>query len=81
MQEEIQQESMIENLKAAACDPKLIDRCVRCMQEKNIQKLRQLLRHHRNDLLDHVHQYEQCICRLDYFTYQLDKKEEWRNKG
>ena len=62
-----------EDLRASGCTLEQIaqfENC-KCMAEK----LR-FLQHHRDQLLDSIHEQEQQISTLDYLTYQMEKNAE-----
>lgn len=65
-----------ENLKDAGLDRNAIAECLRMLDEHEFSALQKFLSDYRKKLLDSVHEYNDQIDCLDYFTYTLKKSLE-----
>lgn len=65
-----------ENLEDAGLDKDEITKCLKMLDEKEFLALQKFLSGYRRKLMDIVHEYNNQIDCLDYFTYQLRKTEE-----
>ena len=64
---------LTENLRDMGLDSETVDLCLKLIAERRFAELEQLLKAHRQVLLDSVHTYSDRIDCLDYFTYTLRK--------
>lgn len=64
---------IIQNLKDAGCNQKIIDYCLICLNERKKEKLLKQLQEHREVLLNKVHKVEKQISCLDYLVFQIEK--------
>ncbi|MCM1179888.1 MAG: hypothetical protein NC347_06510 [Clostridium sp.] len=67
------EEDIIQNLKDAGCNQKIIECFMKCMAQDDVNGQLQLMREHRQCLLDRVHMEEKQIDCLDYLVYQIDR--------
>lgn len=67
---------MTENLVDAGLDRKEIAECLEMFDKHEFSALQKFLSDHRRKLLDSVHEYNNQIDCLDYFTYTLKKSLE-----
>ncbi len=67
------EEDVIQNLKDAGCDQKIIECFMKCMEQKDFNGQLRLMNEHRKCLLDRVHKEEKQIDCLDYLVYQIDR--------
>ncbi|OUL08256.1 hypothetical protein B0533_10795 [Sedimentibacter sp. SX930] len=61
---------LITNLKDAGCDDKIIAAFLQCRQTNDQSKQMDLLKKHRNNLLDKIHEDQKAIDCLDYLLYK-----------
>lgn len=66
-------EALVQNLKDAGCNPKMIEEFLSYFDENQKEKQLALLSAQRQDLLNKVHKEEKKICCLDYLIYQIEK--------
>ena len=71
----MKQEEMIRNLEEAGCHSSQINQLMKCIEDKDDQRLFRLLKCHRFSLLDDMHDIQKKIDCLDYFIFILKKKE------
>ncbi len=69
------EQAVIQNLKDAGCDRKMVQRFLELGAEGNTGEQLKLLDIHRHRLLDRIHLEEKRINCLDYLVYRLQKKE------
>ncbi len=67
------EEDVIQNLKDAGCDKKIIECFMKCMAQDDFNGQLELMKEHRKCLLDRVHEEEKQINCLDYLVYQIDR--------
>jgi hypothetical protein len=67
------EEDVIQNLKDAGCDRKIIECFMECMARDDFNGQLQLMKEQRECLLDRVHKNEKQIDCLDYLVYQIDR--------
>lgn len=65
-----------ENLADAGLDKKEIAECLKMIDQHELLALQKFLSDHRRKLLDSIHEYNDQIDCLDYFTYTLKKSLE-----
>lgn len=65
-----------ENLADAGLDKKEIAECLKMIDQHELSALQKFLSDHRRKLLDSIHEYNDQIDCLDYFTYTLKKSLE-----
>lgn len=68
------EEDVIQNLKDAGCDRKIIECFMKCMAQDDVKGQLRLMSEQRQCLLDKVHEDEKQIDCLDYLVYQIDRK-------
>lgn len=67
------EEDVIQNLKDAGCDRKIIECFMECMARDDFNGQLWLMKEQRKCLLDRVHKNEKQIDCLDYLVYQIDR--------
>ncbi len=67
---------MTENLTDAGLDRIEVEECLKMLDEHEFSSLQKFLSDYRKKLLDSVHEYNDQIDCLDYFTYTLKKSLE-----
>ena len=67
-------ESLIENLRDAGCDKKLISEFFSLLEQNKFEKIYELLRKHRESLLKTIHKNQKEIDILDYLIVALKKE-------
>lgn len=67
------EEDIIQNLKDAGCDRKIIECFMECMARDDFNGQLRLMKEQRKCLLNRVHEEEKQIDCLDYLVYQLDR--------
>ncbi|PTQ83832.1 hypothetical protein C8U37_112102 [Trichococcus patagoniensis] len=67
---DITKEMLITNLKDAGCDDKTIAAFLQYRQTNDQSKQMDLLKKHRNSLLDKIHEDQKAIDCLDYLLYK-----------
>ena len=67
------EEDVIQNLKDAGCDRKIIECFLECMARDDFNGQLRLMKEQRKCLLDRVHEEEKQIDCLDYLVYQIDR--------
>jgi len=72
------EEDVIQNLKDAGCDQKIIKTFMAYMEQDDVSSQMRLMNEQRRRLLDRVHEEEKKIDCLDYFVYQMGRS---RNKN
>lgn len=65
-----------ENLVDAGLDENKIAECLKMLDNQNFSALQKFLYDYRRKLLDSIHEYNEQIDCLDYFTYTLKKSME-----
>lgn len=70
------EEDVIQNLKDAGCDQKIIECFLKCMAQDDRNGQLRLMKEQRQCLLDRVHVKEKQIDCLDYLVYQIDHGSE-----
>lgn len=65
-----------ENLADAGLDKKEIAECLKMIDQHELSALQKFLSDYRRKLLDSIHEYNDQIDCLDYFTYTLKKSLE-----
>ena len=65
-----------ENLADAGLDKKAITECLEMINQHEFSALQKFLSDYRRKLLDSIHEYNDQIDCLDYFTYTLKKSLE-----
>lgn len=68
---DITEEMLITNLKDPGCDEKTIAAFLQFRQTKEQAKQINLLKKHRNSLLDKIHEDQKAIDCLDYLFYRI----------
>ncbi len=67
-------ENLIENLRDAGCNKKLIDEFLSLLEQNKFEKIYELLRKHRESLLNTIHKNKKEIDILDYLIVALKKE-------
>ena len=67
-------ENLIENLRDAGCNKKLIDEFLSLLEQNKFEKIYELLRKHRESLLNTIHKNQKEIDILDYLIVALKKE-------
>lgn len=67
-------EEIIQNLKDAGCNEKIITYCLSCLDLQKKTELLKYLENHRKELLDKVHEGEKQINSLDYLVFQIERQ-------
>ncbi len=67
------EEDVIQNLKDAGCDRKIIECFMECMAQDDFDGQLRLMKEQRKCLLDRVHEEEKQISCLDYLVYRIDR--------
>ena len=67
-------ENLIENLRDAGCNKKLIDEFLSLLEQNKFEKIYELLRKHRESLLYTIHKNKKEIDILDYLIVALKKE-------
>jgi len=67
------EKDVIQNLKDAGCDQKIIECFMECMAQDDFNGQLRLMKEQRKCLLDRVHEEEKQISCLDYLVYQIDR--------
>ena len=70
----VTEEQLIQCLKDAGCDNKTITSCCSCLSQDEKQRLEQLIKKHRCELVCKMHEDQKMIDCLDYLMYQLKKE-------
>ena len=70
-----------ENLADAGLDKKEIAECLKMIDQHEFSALQKFLSDYRRKLLDSIHEYNDQIDCLDYFTYTLKKSLEVKQYG
>ncbi len=70
----VTEEQLIQCLKDAGCDKKTITSCCSCLSQDEKQRLEQLIKKHRCELVCKMHEDQKMIDCLDYLMYQLKKE-------
>ena len=65
-----------ENLADAGFDKEEISECLKMLDNQDFSSLQKFLSNHRRKLLDSIHEYNDHIDCLDYFTYTIKKSME-----
>ena len=68
------EEQLIQCLKDAGCDKKTITCCCSSLSQDEKQRLEQLIKKHRCELVCKMHEDQKMIDCLDYLMYQLKKE-------
>lgn len=63
-----------ENRKDAGCNSKEIREILDCYQKGDRKRMETLIAVCRKDRLNRLHECQQCIDRLDFLTFQMDKQ-------
>jgi len=66
-------QSFCENLLDAQCPEELRERCCMLAESKQTAQMLILLRRHRKDLLDRIHEQQKALDCLDYLIFQTEK--------
>lgn len=66
------EKDVIQNLKDAGCDQKIIECFMKCMAQDDFNGQLRLMKEQRKCLLDRVHEEEKQISCLDYLVYQIN---------
>ena len=66
---------IIQNLKDAGCDEKIIDSFMHCYKCGDVRNGLRTLNRHRKDLLDELHGEQRRIDCLDYLIFELNRAE------
>ncbi len=67
------EKDVIQNLKDAGCDRKIIECFMECMAQNDFDGQLRLMKEQRKCLLDRVHEEEKQISCLDYLVYRIDR--------
>jgi hypothetical protein len=67
-------ENLIENLYDSGCDKELIDEFFSLLEQNKFEKIYELLRKHREALLETIHKNQKEIDILDYLIFNLKKE-------
>lgn len=73
MRHEEKEQALIQNLKDAGCDCKIIEAFVEDFRQNKIAEGLKLLAIQRRSLLENLHKKQKQIDCLDYLVYQLEK--------
>lgn len=74
----LEQEHIILNMKDAGCSEDTIQRFLLCYQADDIKGELKVLSNHRQALLDEVHKGQKEIDCLDYLVYQIERNENFQ---
>ena len=66
-----EQMELAEILKDAGCEREEIENIVSLYLQGDMKRIEKLIRKARREQLEKIHEYQQCIDRLDYFSYQF----------
>ena len=69
------EELLLQNLKDAGCDEKLIKICVDFIQEEKTEELKKILSSHKNKMMKDIRTKQKEVDCLDYLLYSLEKKQ------
>lgn len=72
--DEYEKENLIENLRDAGCDKKLTDKFFSLLEQNKYENIYELLRNHRETLLETIHKNQKEIDILDYLIFNLKKE-------
>lgn len=67
------EQELIEILQDAGCAHEEIDQIVKCHQDGDKKAIEKLISMCRKKQLDRLHESQQCIDRLDFLSYKLEK--------
>ncbi len=65
---------LLQNLRDAGCDQKMIDTCMNIANQNADVKMLPFLQEYRTSQLDRVHKEQDKLESLDYLMYQLQKQ-------
>lgn len=65
---------LYQNLIDAGCEQEAAEQCISLVKAGKNSELMRLLSHHRDTLLDTVHENQKRIDCLDFLVYQIDKQ-------
>ena len=68
-----QTECLQQNLLDAKCGKKLREQCMALSEEGQQVRMVSLLKVHRTELLDTIHEYQKALDSLDYLLFQTEK--------
>ena len=74
------EQEIIETLQDAGCTPKEINQIVDCCQKGERKKTEKLIAACRRHQLERLHESQQCIDRLDFLSYKLEKTDKKEDK-
>ncbi|MDD2959116.1 MAG: hypothetical protein PHE06_10230 [Lachnospiraceae bacterium] len=74
-------ELLLQNLKDAGCDEKMISQCMALATSKQLSEILLKLKKHKKQLLDIVHSGQKEIDCLDYLIYSVSKRIEKEKKN
>ena len=66
-------QAIIQNLRDAGCDSRMVEEFMACTRQGDALKQLRLLSRQRRRLLERVHREEKRIDCLDYLVYQIEK--------
>ena len=70
------EQEIIQNLKDAGCDNKQIHKLIELYKQGSKDKIYKILEKHRKNILNKVHKNEKQINCIDYFIYQMERKDK-----
>lgn len=73
-EEHISKEKMIENLKDAGCSEELICKCIQLEESRQECAMLCLLKKHRSEILEDIHEGQRKLDCLDYLVYKMRGK-------
>ncbi len=71
-----QTECLRQNLLDAKCDIELRETCMALSEKGQPVRMISLLKAHRTDLLDTIHEYQKALDSLDYLLFQTEKRKK-----
>lgn len=72
----ISEQDVIQNLKDAGCDNNQIQELIELYKHNKKDKILKILEEHRKNILGKVHKNEKQIDCIDYFVYQMERKDK-----
>lgn len=71
-----QTECLRQNLLDAKCGKELREQCIALSEEGRQMRMVSLLKVHRAELLDTIHEYQKALDSLDYLMFQTEKNKK-----
>ncbi len=67
-------QTLYDNLIDAQCSEELSERCYELSENGQIAQMLLLLREHRTELLNHIHEQQKALDCLDYLIFQTENR-------